>query len=217
MSTATSILPDPSVPTWKIYDLFRDSPVFQQALGTRSVIAMGSAKALRKRDLHLYYDVQIRDAALRLDHLIRGALNAMYWRYQPDPKRLSAIKLFVEMIDEKMQGRSTATVPPRYDRVKPLLPRTHEIIGKRLEFCRDLIKITDALYERGGYAPMLSLGFRQFLLENKKCCWGIWANSISDVDWLDSIVFKNPFAFKDSINIPSHAAGFWNSLHYYWN
>jgi len=121
------------------------------------------------REPHLLPSYQIREAGFRLDHLIRNSLNPNANPHWPTVWRCSAIKLFLELIEEKLRAAKFANP----DEVSTF-------IGPRLDLARAIVERTDqALIERS-HPPVSSDGFRQEIITKG-----------GDVE---QIVFENPLA-----------------------
>jgi hypothetical protein len=172
----------------------RHTPVYDRALLTPNVMGRYPAHLrLAREHKHLIKDEEVFDAGLRLDHLIRNALNPEFHTNFPSWKKLSAIKLFLEVIDQKM-------------RTFQLLPQTIAFIQPRLEFCQEMLRRADqdlALWER---EPVSSDAFRQLVITHK-CT-------------VEEIVFQNPFYNGGGNNYLAYFGEvknhFYNKIEYYW-
>src|SRR5258708_4269256 len=147
-----------------IYDDFRRSPIYEQALLTPDTL--GRTPPYRYHARNTWDDIKICEAGLRLDHLIRNALRLPFFREFPNVEILSAIKLFVEQIESRMQ-------------IIRVLDKTQSFIEPRLRFCRNLLARSDEDLRNAGYPPISSNDFRQFIMTT--------GNGVEE------IVFHNPF------------------------
>ena len=137
-------------------------------------------------DLRLIDDIKVCEAGLRLDHLIRNALDPSFHRNFPSMDHLSAINFFVEQINERMQA-------------VPLLEKTRDFIEPRLRLCREMLTQADAELAENGYPPVSSSDFNQVILTNCQTS--------------ESIVFNNPFS--GHITSWSASPAF-DNFSYYW-
>lgn len=136
------------------YDTFRHTSIYENALRAPSVLERPSSPGwlFRKRgesDL----DYQMKGVGLRLDHLIRNALNPRFHDY-PSRTLLSAIQIFLEIIETYItEGRLSKTSSEIQDLINP-----------RPVFCRELLAQADHDFTENGYLPVSSDGVRHLIL-----------------------------------------------------
>ena len=139
-------------------DDLRQSPVYQNALYTPDVAklrvythkSMWDSDNRRLQKMSRFHNERIIHAGLRLDHLIRNACNPMYFREFPSIDLLSAIKLFVELLEIKKQ--SGVMTDDTYNFIKP-----------RVNFCYDLIEGANQVLHENGYPLISSATFHQMI------------------------------------------------------
>jgi hypothetical protein len=179
-------------------DDLRQTPVYQNALHTPDVIrllaythkSMWDSDSGRLQKMNRFYNDQIIHTGLRLDHLIRNACNPMYFREFPNTSILSAIKLFVELLETKKQ--SGVMTDATYNFMKP-----------RINFCYDLIEGANQVLHENGYSPVSSDAFHQMIA----------VAGFTD----ERIVFDNPFYSIGPMGAGGNFGRFANSvLGTYW-
>jgi hypothetical protein len=174
-----------------------ETPIYQQAMRTPPVINRHPARmALAEREQHLRDAYQIREAGLRLDHLVRRALDPNYSDLLPPVYLCSAIKAFLELIEARLPSMSF-----------PEPDQAHGFIAPRLALCREIIARTDRALIAAGYNPITSAGFRQVVLQ-----YGVQ---------VEDIVFDNPLLLIDQMIGPFGRTGaqqeFLTKMRSYWD
>jgi hypothetical protein len=130
-------------------DLIRTA-AYQEALRTPSVITRPPASRWAIREAHLLHSYRIREAGFRLDHLIRRALDPNRNPEWPQLWQLSAVKAFVEVIDDMLSSAHFANAN-----------EVDAFIGPRLDLAREIIRRVDTALAHEGRPPISSDGFRQ--------------------------------------------------------
>lgn len=128
------------------------TPAYQDTCRTLPV--MGAAPASSRRDPRYLHSYQLRDAGSRLDHLVRRALNPDVFPDWPPLYLLSAIKAFVETIEEHS---------PRMHFPDDAGMRAY--IDPRLALAREILRRCDERLVECGDHPVTSAGFRQHVAQ----------------------------------------------------
>lgn len=148
----------------------RQTPVYRTALTTSSVIGSRPARLTSAKEAHLRESYELRDAALRLDHLIRRALSPSL--YFPEMYHLSAIKAFIEVIEPRLPHMRLIDQPKALAFVMP-----------RLELANRIIERADAMLIEARYPTVSSQEFRDFVtVSGFTPEAAIWDNPMYQID-----------------------------------
>jgi hypothetical protein len=120
-----------------MFEDLRRSPVYQQALRTEDVLSLPPVRTVGfwNRRTPLADDMRVLQAGKRLDHQIRRILGpGLSERDVADaaPYRLSAMKFFIEVIEQiwpSLQPDTKARMGPRLDICREIIARADKYLG----------------------------------------------------------------------------------------
>lgn len=152
------------------FDTLRQSPVYQQALRTNPTMLRAPARFATGSDAHLRESYELRDATLRLDHIMRRAL--MYDGGFPFMGHLSAIKAFIETIEPRLPHMN---LPQRAEGLAFVRPR--------LELAKQILAEADRILVQHGYKPVTSQGFHDLVVSSGYTMFQIvWDNPFYEMN-----------------------------------
>jgi hypothetical protein len=151
VSSAPPRAPGPLLPRYETFAELRRTEFYEDALRTQNMMAVYPPNS-RHRNATEHALMEINHARFRLNHIIRNALDPAY--SAPRAGQMSAIKLFAEAIEQKMQN---------YDFGDDSTGR----INLCLQFCHMLIDIVNKRNEEQEEDPVSSDIFRQLVLTHQ--------------------------------------------------
>jgi hypothetical protein len=197
------------------YPDLRQSLLYQRALQTPSIIFKRAdspgVRWSRNYDPRDADNYRVESAGYRLDHMIRRVLDPATDQHFPNPDLLSAIKTFIEMLDQMLPLRTVSA-------------QTRAFIEPRLQLCQRIIARADRTLAEHGYPPVSSDAFRHLVTvfyTNAPEMRGARYDDKTIRDPVFRTVFDNPF-YADGFFLPfgksDEACSFMVHIRqWYWN